>query len=136
MYEESRSQGFGPEVKRRIILGTYALSAGYAEEWYEKAQCVRSLIASDFQRAFAEVDLILTPTSPEPAFKIGEKMADPLSMYLTEQFLVPVSLAGLCGISIPGGEVDGLPFGLQLIANRFEEDLLLKAAYAYEQSVL
>jgi len=136
MYEESRSQGFGPEVKRRIILGTYALSAGYAEEWYEKAQCVRSLILSDFQRAFAEVDLILTPTSPEPAFKIGEKMADPLSMYLTDQFLVPVSLAGLCGISIPGGEVDGLPFGLQLIANRFEEDLLLKAAYAYEQSVL
>ena len=136
MYEQSRSAGFGPEVKRRIMLGTYALSAGYSEEWYEKAQCVRALIAEDFQKAFDQVDLILTPTSPTPAFKLGEKTADPLEMYLTDQFLVPVSLAGLCAISVPGGEIDGLPFGLQLVANRFEEKMLLQGAYAFEQSNL
>ena len=134
MYSKSRSTGFGDEVKRRIMLGTYALSAGYSEEWYEKAQCVRALIAEDFRTAFSDVDLILTPTSPTPAFKLGEKTADPLSMYLTDQFLVPASLAGLCAISVPGGEVEGLPFGMQLIADRFQEAKLLQAAYAFEQN--
>jgi aspartyl-tRNA(Asn)/glutamyl-tRNA(Gln) amidotransferase subunit A len=134
MYAESRSAGFGSEVKRRIMLGTYGLSAGYADEWYKKAQGVRALITQDFQRAFQNVDLIMTPTSPTPAFKLGEKVDDPLAMYLTDQFLVPASLAKLCAISIPGGEVENLPFGMQLIGNQFEEKRILNAAFTFEQS--
>lgn len=132
MYQMSRSEGFGPEVKRRIMLGTYALATGYYDAWYKKAQQVRSLIKRDFDAAFKEVDIILTPTSPTSAFKLGEKIEDPLEMYLTDQFLVPVSLAGICAISIPGGEIQDLPFGMQLIGDRFQESKILSAAYAFE----
>ncbi|MBI1730127.1 Asp-tRNA(Asn)/Glu-tRNA(Gln) amidotransferase subunit GatA [Candidatus Acetothermia bacterium] len=134
MYALSRDAGFGVEVKRRIMLGTYGLSAGYADEWYKKAQGVRALITQDFQRAFQSVDVIMTPTSPTPAFKLGEKIDDPLAMYLTDQFLVPASLAQLCAISIPAGQIDHLPFGLQLIGDRFQELNLLHAAFAFEQA--
>jgi aspartyl-tRNA(Asn)/glutamyl-tRNA(Gln) amidotransferase subunit A len=133
MFSVSRVQGFGPEVKRRIMLGTYALSAGYYDQWYGKAQRVRALIQQDFDRAFQRVDVLMTPTSPTPAFRLGEKSEDPLAMYLSDIYLVPVSLAGICAISIPGGTVDGLPFGLQIIANKLEESKMLRVAYAFEQ---
>ena len=133
MFAESRDRGFGPEVKRRIMLGTYALSAGYYEEWYGKAQRVRTLIKQDFDQAFEQADILITPTSPTPAFKLGERIDDPLQMYLSDVFLVPVSLAGLCAISVPGGTVDGLPFGLQIIGNRLQEPKILRAAYAFER---
>ncbi|MCI2430757.1 Asp-tRNA(Asn)/Glu-tRNA(Gln) amidotransferase subunit GatA [Candidatus Acetothermia bacterium] len=135
MFSESRDQGFGPEVKRRIMIGTYALSAGYYEAWYGKAQRVRALIRQDFESAFKSVDIILSPTSPTPAFKLGERVSDPLAMYLSDIFTVPASLAGLPAISIPGGRVDGLPFGLQIIADKFCEAKLLRSAYAFEQMV-
>jgi aspartyl-tRNA(Asn)/glutamyl-tRNA(Gln) amidotransferase subunit A len=109
LYSESRDRGFGPEVKRRIMLGTYALAAGYYEEWYGKAQRVRRLIKEDFDRAFQEVELIIGPTSPTPAFKLGERIADPLQMYLSDVYTVPASLAGLPAISIPGGRGRGPP---------------------------
>jgi aspartyl-tRNA(Asn)/glutamyl-tRNA(Gln) amidotransferase subunit A len=134
MFSESRNRGFGPEVKRRIMLGTYALSAGYYEEWYGKAQRVRTLIKRDFDRAFEHVDILITPTSPTPAFKLGEKTADPLEMYLSDVYLVPVSLAGVCAISVPGGRVNGLPFGLQIIGDKLEEPKILRTAYAFEQA--
>jgi aspartyl-tRNA(Asn)/glutamyl-tRNA(Gln) amidotransferase subunit A len=134
LYSESRDRGFGPEVKRRIMLGTYALAAGYYEEWYGKAQRVRRLIKEDFDRAFQEVELIIGPTSPTPAFKLGERIADPLQMYLSDVYTVPASLAGLPAISIPGGEVEGLPFGLQLIGPHLGEGRLLRAAYAFERA--
>jgi aspartyl-tRNA(Asn)/glutamyl-tRNA(Gln) amidotransferase subunit A len=133
MFAESRDKGFGPEVKRRIMLGTYALSAGYYEEWYGKAQRVRTLIQRDFDKAFEKADILITPTSPTPAFKLGERIDDPLQMYLSDVFLVPVSLAGLCAISVPGGTVDGLPFGLQIIGNKLQEPKILRAAYAFER---
>ncbi len=133
LYSESRDRGFGPEVKRRIMLGTYALSAGYYEEWYGKAQKVRRLIKEDFDRAFEQVELIITPTSPTPAFKLGERVKDPLEMYLSDIYTVPASLAGLPAISIPAGEVGGLPFGLQIIAPHLGEERLLRAAYAFER---
>ena len=131
---QSRDAGFGPEVKRRIMLGTYALSAGYYDQWYGKAQRVRTLIRQDFQRAFEQADVLLTPTSPVAPFKLGERTEDPLQMYLIDAFLVPVSLAGLCGISVPGGTVNGLPFGMQIVGPQLGEPTILRAAYAYERS--
>jgi len=134
LFAQSRERGFGPEVKRRIMLGTYALSSGYYEAFYGKAQRVRTLIKQEFDRAFTQLDLILTPTSPTPAFKLGEKTADPLQMYLSDIYTVPASLAGLPAISLPGGQVEGLPFGLQLMADALCEDKLLRAAYAFERA--
>ncbi len=135
MYSNTRAQGFGAEIKRRIMLGTYALSSGYYEAYYKKAQQVRTLIKKDFERAFQEVDVIITPTSPTVAFKVGEKSADPLQMYLSDIFTISVNLAGVPGISIPCGfTTDNLPVGLQLIGKHFDEESLLKIAYAYEQA--
>jgi aspartyl-tRNA(Asn)/glutamyl-tRNA(Gln) amidotransferase subunit A len=133
-YTLTRGEGFGPEVKRRIMLGTYALSAGYYDAYYLRAQKVRTLIKQDFDRAFDQVDVIACPTSPTVAFRIGEKVEDPLSMYLADVFTLALNLAGLCGISIPCGFADGLPIGLQLIGNAFAESTILRAAYAYEQA--
>ncbi|MFB6286602.1 MAG: Asp-tRNA(Asn)/Glu-tRNA(Gln) amidotransferase subunit GatA [Candidatus Bipolaricaulia bacterium] len=133
MLADSRQAGFGPEVKRRIMLGTYALSAGYYDQWYGKAQQVRTLIRRDFQSAFADVDVLLMPTSPVAPFKLEERTADPLQMYLIDAFLAPVSLAGLCGISVPGGTVEGMPFGMQIVGPQLGEPRILQAAYAYEQ---
>ncbi|MEA2108117.1 MAG: Asp-tRNA(Asn)/Glu-tRNA(Gln) amidotransferase subunit GatA [Pseudomonadota bacterium] len=135
MYCKTRALGFGPEVKRRIMLGTYALSAGYYDAYYKKAQQIRTLIKQDFEQVFSHCDLILSPVSPTPAFKIGEKVADPLSMYLTDILTIPVNLAGLPALSVPCGfGSGGLPIGLQLIARPFAEDCLLQAAYHYEQA--
>ncbi|MEW6676112.1 MAG: Asp-tRNA(Asn)/Glu-tRNA(Gln) amidotransferase subunit GatA [Nitrospirota bacterium] len=135
MYINTRAQGFGAEVKRRIMLGTYALSSGYYEAYYKKAQQVRTLIKQDFEKAFQDVDVIVTPTSPTAAFKIGEKTADPLQMYLSDIFTISVNLAGVPGISIPCGFTsNNLPIGLQMIGKHFDEESILKVAYAYEQS--
>lgn len=135
MYTKSRSEGFGAEVKRRIMLGTYALSSGYYDAYYVKAQKVRTLIMQDFIRAFETVDVILTPVAPTPAFKIGEKVADPLQMYLSDIFTIPVNLAGTCAMSIPAGiSASGLPIGLQLIGKPFGEETILRAAHAFEQA--
>lgn len=135
MYIRSRQEGFGPEVKRRIMLGTYALSAGYYDAYYRKAQQVRRLIKEDFDRAFELVDVIITPTAPTPAFKIGEKTKDPLSMYLSDIFTISVNLAGIPAISIPGGFCSGnLPVGLQISGKHFDEEMLFRLAYAFEQS--
>lgn len=134
-YMNTRAQGFGSEVKRRIMLGTYALSSGYYEAYYKKSQQVRTLIKRDFDEAFKKVDVIVTPTSPTAAFRIGEKSGDPLQMYLSDIFTISVNLAGVPGISIPCGFTSGnLPVGLQLIGRHFDEETILKAAYAYEQS--
>jgi aspartyl-tRNA(Asn)/glutamyl-tRNA(Gln) amidotransferase subunit A len=135
MYTETRAQGFGTEVKRRIMIGTYTLSAGYYDAYYLKAQKVRTLIKQDFEQAFEKVDILVCPTSPTTAFKVGDKTADPLSMYLTDLMTIPVNLAGLPALSLPCGFDDqGLPIGLQLIGNVLREDLLLEVAYCYEQS--
>jgi aspartyl-tRNA(Asn)/glutamyl-tRNA(Gln) amidotransferase subunit A len=135
MYTKTRAQGFGPEVKRRIMIGTYTLSAGYYDAYYLKAQKVRTLIKQDFEQAFADVDVLVSPTSPTTAFKAGEKKDDPLGMYLLDLMTIPVNLAGLPGLSLPCGFDDkGLPIGLQIIGNVLREDLVLQAAYAYEQS--
>ena len=135
MYTKTRAAGFGTEVKRRIMLGTYALSAGYYDAYYLKAQKVRTLIRQDFEAGFAQVDVLISPTSPTTAFKAGEKTSDPLSMYLSDLMTIPVNLAGLPGMSIPCGfSGEGLPIGLQLIGNVLREDLLFQVAYAYEQS--
>jgi aspartyl-tRNA(Asn)/glutamyl-tRNA(Gln) amidotransferase subunit A len=135
MYTRSRSEGFGVEVKRRIMLGTYALSAGYYDAYYKKASQVRTLIRDDFSRAFRECDVIITPTCPNPPFALGEKLHDPLSVYLADIFTVPASLAGIPGISVPCGFTeDGLPIGVQLLANFFREETLLQVAHAYEQN--
>lgn len=134
-YRKTRAAGFGAEVKRRIMLGTYALSAGYYDAYYLKAQRVRARIAEDFRRAFAEVDVIACPTTPTPAFRLGEKVDDPLQMYLNDIFTIPANLAGIPGISVPCGLTGaGLPVGFQLLAGAFEEETLLRAAYAYEQA--
>ncbi|MEO8341212.1 MAG: amidase, partial [Nitrospirota bacterium] len=128
-------EGFGPEVKRRIMLGTYVLSAGYYDAYYGKAQAVRTLIRQDFEAAFQEVDLIVTPVTPTPAFKFGAKADDPLQMYLSDIFTISANLAGVPAMSLPCGfSRDGLPIGLQLIGRPFEEETLLRAAHAYEQS--
>ena len=135
MYRQTRASGFGAEVKRRIMLGTYALSSGYYDAYYLKAQKVRTLIRQDFLEAFKQVDLILTPVAPTPAFKLGEKVDDPLQMYLSDIFTIPVNLAGTCAMSLPCGEsAQGLPIGMQLIGQPFAEQQLLQAAYAFEQS--
>jgi aspartyl-tRNA(Asn)/glutamyl-tRNA(Gln) amidotransferase subunit A len=135
MYTKTRAAGFGPEVKRRIMLGTYALSAGYYDAYYLKAQKVRTLIKRDFESAFEKVDVLVCPTAPTTAFKAGDKTADPLSMYLTDLMTIPVNLAGLPGLSIPCGfDEQGLPIGLQLIGNVLQEEMLLQVAYAYEQA--
>jgi aspartyl-tRNA(Asn)/glutamyl-tRNA(Gln) amidotransferase subunit A len=135
MYMKTRSEGFGPEVKRRIMLGTYTLSAGYYDAYYGKAQAVRTLIRQDFTSAFKDVDLIVTPTTPTPAFKLGEKIQDPLQMYLSDIFTISVNLAGLPAIALPCGfSKGGLPISLQLIGRPFEEDVILRAAHAYEQA--
>ncbi|WP_129124694.1 Asp-tRNA(Asn)/Glu-tRNA(Gln) amidotransferase subunit GatA [Geomonas oryzae] len=134
MFAKTRAEGFGSEVKRRIMLGTYALSSGYYDAYYVKAQKVRTLIMQDFLNAFNEVDVLLTPIAPTPPFKIGEKLADPLQMYLSDIFTIPVNLAGTCGISIPAGfSAAGLPIGLQLIGKPFGEATILSTAYAFEQ---
>lgn len=135
LYTKTRQEGFGQEVKRRIMLGTYALSSGYYDAYYGKAQAVRTLIRQDFDAAFKEVDLIVTPVTPTPAFKLGEKSEDPLQMYLSDIFTISVNLAGLPAIALPCGfSKAGLPIGLQLIGRAFQEDTLLRAAHAYEQS--
>ncbi|MBI5039211.1 MAG: Asp-tRNA(Asn)/Glu-tRNA(Gln) amidotransferase subunit GatA [Nitrospirae bacterium] len=135
MYMKTRDEGFGPEVKRRIMLGTYVLSAGYYDAYYRKAQQVRTLIKGDFERAFQEVDAIVTPTSPTPAFRVGERTADPLQMYLSDIFTISVNLAGIPGLSIPCGFTgDGLPVGLQILGRDFDEERILQIAYAYEQA--
>lgn len=135
MFTRTRTEGFGQEVKRRIMLGTYALSAGFYDAYYNKALKVRTLIKRDFEQAFERIDLIATPTSPTPAFRRGEKTDDPLQMYLSDIFTISANLAGLPGISVPCGFADGdLPIGLQLIAPAFEEPRLLRAAHAYERS--
>ena len=137
MYLRTRSEGFGTEVKRRIMLGTYVLSAGYYDAYYKKAQQVRRLIKEDFEKAFSEVDVLLTPTSPVPAFKLGEKLADPLQMYLTDIFTVSVNLAGVCGMSMPVGTTpEGLPIGMQLIAGMFEEEKLFRLGHFIEQTIV
>jgi aspartyl-tRNA(Asn)/glutamyl-tRNA(Gln) amidotransferase subunit A len=138
LYGRTREEGFGPEVKRRIILGTYVLSAGYYDAYYLRAQKVRELIRQDFARAFEKVDALVSPTSPVPAFKLGERVADPLQMYLADIFTIAANLVGICGISVPCGfaEIDGhrLPIGLQLLGKAFDEARILQIAHAYEQS--
>jgi len=135
MYIRSRSEGFGSEAKRRILLGTYCLSAGYYDAYYLKALKVRTKIKEDFDKAFKSCDLIVTPTSPTAAFKIGEKANDPLAMYLSDIFTIPANLAGLPGISIPCGfSSGGLPIGLQIMAGPFAEETIFRAAYTFEQS--
>ena len=135
MNNKTRAKGFGSEVKRRIMLGTYVLSAGYYDAYYLKAQKVRTLIKRDFENVFKNFDLILTPTTPTPAFKIGEKVSDPIQMYLSDIFTISVNLAGVPGVSVPCGfSAGGLPLGLQLIGKPFEEAAMLRAAYSYEQS--
>jgi aspartyl-tRNA(Asn)/glutamyl-tRNA(Gln) amidotransferase subunit A len=144
LYERTRAEGFGDEVKRRIMLGTFALSAGYYEAYYGRAQRVRTKIAEDFRTAFAECDLVVTPTSPTVAFKLGERTDDPLAMYMADYCTVPMSLAGIPAVSIPtglarpadgGGPPDGLPVGFQIAGPAFSENLLLDAAFALEQAV-
>ena len=135
MYRKTRERGFGPEVKRRIMLGTYALSSGYYDAYYLRAQKVRSLIARDFSDAFEKVDAILTPTSPTPPFKLGEKTADPLEMYLADIYTVTGSLAGIPGISVPcGNTAAGLPIGMQIFASHFAEARILQLARAFEKA--
>jgi len=132
--EKTRQYGFGDEVKRRIMLGTYALSAGYYDAWYLKAQKVRTLIRQEFDQAFTQFDALVTPTSPTVPFKIGEKIDDPLQMYLSDVCTLPINIAGLPGISIPAGFANGLPIGMQIIGKPFSEETILKIAHAYQQA--
>jgi len=135
MYMQTRAEGFGSEVKRRIMLGTYALSSGYYDAYYLKAQKVRTLIRQDFLDAFTKADILLTPVAPTPAFALGEKLDDPLQMYLSDIYTIPVNLAGTCAMSLPSGfSAEGLPIGLQLIGKPFDEATLLHTAYAFEQA--
>ena len=135
MYKSTRSKGFGPEVQRRILLGTYSLSAGYYDAYYRKASQVRTLIIDDFKKAFTTCDVILSPVAPTPAFKIGEKVDDPLTMYLSDIFTLSANLAGIPGISVPCGfSSEGLPVGFQIMARHFDEGKLLKVAYNFEQA--
>ena len=133
-YRKTRQKGFGPEVKRRIMLGTYALSAGYYDAYYLKAQKVRTLIKRDFDRAYEQCDALIVPTTPTTAFRIGEKVDDPLQMYLGDIFTLSLNLAGLCGLAIPCGFADGLPIGLQVMGNAYDESTILRVGYAYEQA--
>jgi aspartyl-tRNA(Asn)/glutamyl-tRNA(Gln) amidotransferase subunit A len=135
-YLETRGQGFGAEVKRRIMLGTFVLRDGYIDAYYVKAQKARTLVKRDFEKAFADVDVIAGPVAPTTAFKMGDRVDDPLQMYLTDIFTIPVNLAGMCGLSVPCGfDNEGLPIGLHLMGPAFGEENILHAAYAYEQSV-
>jgi aspartyl-tRNA(Asn)/glutamyl-tRNA(Gln) amidotransferase subunit A len=135
MYRRTRSAGFGPEVQRRIIIGTYALSAGYYDAYYKKASQVRTLIMADFKKAFRTCDVILSPVAPTPAFAIGEKTEDPLTMYLSDVFTLSANLAGIPGMSVPCGfSAEGLPIGLQLMGSHFREETLLKTAYNFEKA--
>ena len=134
LYKETRAQGFGDEVKRRIMLGTYSLSAGTYDAYYKKAQQVRTLIKQDFDKVLADYDVIVGPTAPTPAFKIGENVEDPLTMYANDILTIPINLAGVPAISIPCGFEDGLPLGLQIIGNYFDESMIYRVAHAYEQS--
>ena len=133
LYKKSRSEGFGNEVKRRILVGTYALSAGYYDAYYIKAQKIRNVISQEFREAFDEVDLIIGPTTPDSAFKIGEKLDDPIAMYLSDVFTVSTNLAGLPAISIPMGLKNELPIGLQIIGNHFDESKILSLSHHYQQ---
>ena len=133
LYVRSRTEGFGVEVKRRILAGTYALSKGYYDAYYGKAQRLRRLIADDYRRAFEEVDVIAGPTTPTPAFLLGDRLDDPIAMYLADVFTVGVNLAGLCALSVPAGFAGGLPVGLHLTANHLEEARLLNVAHRYQQ---
>jgi aspartyl-tRNA(Asn)/glutamyl-tRNA(Gln) amidotransferase subunit A len=135
MYTKTRERGFGAEVKRRVMLGTYALSSGYYDAYYGRAQKVRTLIARDFDQAWERFDLIVTPTAPGVAFELGAKTADPLAMYLNDACTVPMSLAGIPAISIPNGLSDGLPVGFQIAGPAFSENRILDAAYALEQAI-
>ena len=133
MYMKSRAEGFGAEVKRRILIGTYVLSAGYYDAYYLKAQQIRRLIAQDFTEAFKKCDIIMGPTAPSTAFKAGEKADDPVAMYLQDVYTIATNLAGLPGMSIPAGFSNGLPVGLQLMGNYFDEARMLDVAHAYQQ---
>ncbi|HSO93401.1 MAG TPA: amidase, partial [Candidatus Dormibacteraeota bacterium] len=133
-YELTRQQGFGAEVKRRIMLGTYALSSGYYDAFYLKAQKVRTLIIEDFKRAFEKVDALIGATSPTVAFRLGAKTQDPVAMYLNDIITIPANLGNVCGISVPCGLADGLPVGLQVIAPGFREDVALRVARAFESA--
>jgi aspartyl-tRNA(Asn)/glutamyl-tRNA(Gln) amidotransferase subunit A len=133
MYSKTRDEGFGAEVKRRIMLGTYVLSAGYYDAFYLKAQQIRTLLRRDYEQAFESVDVVAMPTSPIPPFRLGEKTDDPLQMYLADIFTVSVNLAGLPGVSIPCGFADGLPIGFQLIGKMFDEATILRTADAFER---
>jgi aspartyl-tRNA(Asn)/glutamyl-tRNA(Gln) amidotransferase subunit A len=133
MYRETRDAGFGNEVKRRIILGTFVLSSGYYDAYYLKAQKVRTLIKQDFEKALAQVDVIASPTSPTPPFRLGEKSSDPLAMYLSDIFTITANLAGIPGISVPCGKtIQGLPIGLQLLGKHRDESTLLRIGHAFE----
>jgi aspartyl-tRNA(Asn)/glutamyl-tRNA(Gln) amidotransferase subunit A len=135
MYRETRDQGFGAEVKRRILLGTYALSAGYYDAYYRKAQQVRTLLTRDFLAAFNEVDAIVTPMTPSPAFKLGEKTDDPVKMYLEDVYTVAASLAGICGVSVPcGATAAGLPIGVQILGKHFDEETIFRVGRAVESA--
>jgi len=134
IFRKTRAQGFGAEVKRRIMLGTYALSAGYYDAYYLKAQKVRTLIKQDFDRAFEQCDALIVPTSPITAFGIGEKVDDPLQLYLVDIFTLSANLAGICGLAIPCGMANGLPIGLQILGNTYQEATILRIGYAYEQA--
>ena len=134
MYKRSRAEGFGPEVQRRIMLGTYALSSGYYDAYYLKALKVRTLIKQDFDRAFQQVDVLIAPTAPTTAFKIGEKVADPLAMYLMDVCTIPINLAGVPALSLPCGFADGLPVGMQIIGPHLSEEKILQVAYEFEQA--
>lgn len=136
MYKQTKSKGFGAEVQRRIIMGTYALSAGYYDAYYGRSTRIRSLVSQDFKEAFKQCDIIISPVTPTPAFKIGEKMDDPLTMYLTDVFTLSTNMAGLPGMSVPCGlSSTGLPIGLQLLGNRFDEYALIRAGYGFEQTL-
>jgi aspartyl-tRNA(Asn)/glutamyl-tRNA(Gln) amidotransferase subunit A len=136
MYRETRDGGFGPEVKRRILLGTYVLSAGYYDAYYRKGQQVRRVLTEDFLKAFTQVDVIVTPTAPTPAFRLGEKTDDPVSMYLADIYTVTASLAGICGVSVPcGTSRDGLPIGAQVLGPHFAEGTVFRAARGIEQAL-
>ncbi|HSZ75043.1 MAG TPA: amidase family protein, partial [Rhizomicrobium sp.] len=135
LYEKSRAEGFGEEVRRRILIGTYVLSAGYYDAYYSRAQKVRTLIKRDFDQAFEKCDVLLTPATPGPAFGIGEQTADPISMYLNDVFTVTVNLAGLPGLAVPAGlDMNGLPLGLQIIGKAFDEATVLRAGRAVERA--
>jgi aspartyl-tRNA(Asn)/glutamyl-tRNA(Gln) amidotransferase subunit A len=131
---ETRAEGFGPEVKRRIMLGAYALSSGYYDAYYLKAEKVRTLIKRDFDAAFERFDALISPTSPSVAFKIGEKVSDPYAMYLNDVFTIPANLAGICGLSMPGGFSEGLPVGVQLLGPALGEPMLLRIADTFQQA--